>query len=264
MLRSKLKVFELCIDSGRLTFAESGTIGVSKLTSSSSRIHIEALSLLSICYLRMKKVDDSKTYARQVISKINNIKSDEKRREYQKLFIDRIEEECIFSSLIESGHDNIEPAALQEKAVLLLQNNSSEEIMGMIGTSVPPSGFKMLQEMRSYTVGQVRTEDRKMLPPPDKMVPTKEIGKKAMAILKRIGWKALCHPDSAIYKLWSKKMPEVYSGAYFATAIGSVMKDWKISLLLLGAGIVAVVMQFSAAEFCALTKPQGIILSKSN
>jgi hypothetical protein len=80
-----------------------------------------------------------------------------------------------------------------------------------------------------------------------------------LAVLKRVGWKTLCDQKSPIHKLWSEKVPTVYSATYFATSVTKTFQDWKIGLPFLAAGVVAVAMKYGAQEFCELTKPDSIM-----
>lgn len=124
LLRAKLWMFESCLDAHRLTYAEAGLIGIRKLANRRTRLHLEASSLLAVCYLRQKKITDAKRLIREVIKNINNIGSDRTRHAFQRRLIERIEEECIFVELIGTGDDSLDPEEIHAKAVLLLQNSS--------------------------------------------------------------------------------------------------------------------------------------------
>lgn len=104
LLRAKLWAFEACLDSNRLQYAQSGFLGVRKLAGPSTRLYLEASSLLAICYLRSKEVNEAKEVVREVVKRINNIKSDRTRRQFQKRLIERIEEECIFTDLMNTEY----------------------------------------------------------------------------------------------------------------------------------------------------------------
>lgn len=65
-----------------------------QVTSTESRIR------KALCQLRLKKLDDAKKMIKEVIDKINNIQSDRTRHRFQKILMERIEEECILAELI--------------------------------------------------------------------------------------------------------------------------------------------------------------------
>ncbi|WP_147440719.1 hypothetical protein [Paraburkholderia sp. RAU2J] len=263
LLQAKLWAFEACVDANRLTYAETGLIGVRKLSNPDTRLYLEASSLLAICLLRLKKVDDSKKLIKEVVSKLNNIKSDRTRHRFQKIFVERIEEECVFAELIGFGDQAMNPAEIQAKAVFLLQHSSDDEIFKFIGNSVPVASLNLLSDVRSFSVKQLPAADRKLLPAPEKAAEPKQIGRTTFALLRRIAWKTFCKPSSPIYVLWSKKVPKVFNEGYFSAAVVTTMGDFKIGVPLLASGIAALTMKYSAEEFCALAKPKGLMSDRT-
>lgn len=261
LLRAKLWAFEACVDANRLPYAERGLIGVRNQAGTSTRISLEAGALLAVALLRQKKTQEAKKILRNVIENINNISSDRTRHQFQKRLIGRIEEECILAELIgtEEGPMNVEE--IQAKAVMLLQRNSDDEILRLIGNSVPIASVNLLSDIRSYSIHQLPAPDRKLLPPPEKAQEPKNIGKVTFAVLRRVAWKTFCKADSPIYKMWSKKIPEVFNQGYFSAAVLSSFGDFRIGLPLVASGIAALVMKYSAEEFCILAKPKGLMIS---
>lgn len=263
LLRAKLWAFEACIDANRLAYAETGLIGVRKLAGPSTRLHLEASALLAVALLRQKKIDDSKKLIHEVIENINNITSDRTRHQFQKRFIERIEEECIFAELIGSGDGPLDVKEVEAKAVFLLQRNSDDEIYKLIGNSVPTPSLLLLNDIRTYSILQLPAPDRKLLPGPEKAQEPKNIGRTTFSLLRRIAWKTFCKPDSAIYKLWSKKMPKVFNDGYFAAAVVATMNDFRIGVPILASGLAALAMKYTAEEFCELAKPKGLMIGRN-
>lgn len=263
LLRAKLWAFEACLDANRLNYAESGFVGIRKLSGNTTRLYLESSSLLAVCYLRNKKVTEAKRLIREVVGKLNNISSDRTRRQFQKRLIERIEEECILTELIGSKESEMNLEEIQEKAVLLIQRNSDNEIYKLIGNSVPSSGIHLLNDVRTYALNQLPPPDRKRLPPPESAEQPQKIGKSAFSLLRRVAWKTLCNPDSSIYKLWSKRVPKVFNEGYFSAAVVATMGDFRIGIPLLASGVSALVMKYSAEEFCELSKPKGLMIDRS-
>jgi hypothetical protein len=264
LLQAKLWAFEACIDANRLTYAETGLTGVRKLSNPDTRLYLEASALLAVCQLRLKKLDDSKKLIREVISKVNNIQSDRTRHRFQKSFIERIEEECVLAELIGTEDTPMNISEIHAKAVFLLQHSSDDDIFRFIGNSVPIASVNLLGDVRSFSVKQIAAPDRKMLPPPEKAADPKQIGRTTFALLRRIAWKTFCKPSSPIYKLWSKKLPKVFNEGYFSAAIVTAMRDLKIGVPLLASGIAALIMKYSAEEFCALARPKGLMSDRAD
>lgn len=262
LLRSKLWAFESCLDANRLSYAQRGFIGVRKLSAPNTRLYIEASSLLAVCHLRSKDTDSAKALIKEVIGKINNISSEITRHQFQKRLIERIEEECILTELIGTNNLPMDVEEVQAKAILLIQRNSDAEIYKLIGDSVPKASINLLHDVRNYSLELLPPPDRKLLPSPDKSETPQKIGKTTFAIIKRIAWKTFCNPDSTIYKLWKEKVNKVFNEGYFSAAVITTMGDFKIGIPLLASGISALVMKYTAEEFCELSKPKGLMIDK--
>ncbi len=263
LLRAKLWAFEACLDANRLTYATNGFVGVRKLSGPTTRLYLEASSLLAVCYLRAKELRKAKELIRDVIGKINNIQSDRTRHQFQRRLITRIEEECIFAELIGFGAEELDAEEVQAKAILLIQRNSDAEIFKLIGNSVPTASIALLSDVRSYSVNQLPPPDRQALPAPEKVEKPSEIGKTTFALLRRIAWKTFCKPDSPIYKLWSQKVPKVFNEGYFSAAVVATLNDFRIGVPLIASGLTALVMKYSAEEFCELARPKGLMIDRS-
>lgn len=264
LLRAKLWAFEAALEANRLTYAESGFQGIRKLAGKQTKLYLEASALLSICLLRQNKPKESKTIIRDVVKKVNNISSDRTRRKFQKRFVARIEEECILVSLFNTADTDMDPSKIHEKAVLLIQKNSEAEILKLIGNSVPTSGILLLRDVRNYSIKQLPAPDQKLLPAPENAEKPLNIGKRTLALLRRIAWKTFCQPDSEIYKVWSQRMPKMFGEGYFAAAIVATLKSWTIGAPMIASGIVAIALQYSAEEFCELAKPKGIMMDHTD
>jgi hypothetical protein len=263
LLRAKLWVFEAALDADRLAYAESGFIGVRQLCSRDTRLYLEASALLAICLLRQHKIEGAKRLIRDVVNRLNNISSARTRRLFQKRFISRIEEECIFVGLIGTGSGDLDPVSIHEKAVMLIQQNSDHDILKLLGSSIPSDGVMLLRDVREYSIKQLPPPDRKLLPSPSDADKPASIGKVAYALIRRIAWKSLCRPNSEIYKLWSKRVPRVFNQGYFSAALVATLNTWRIGVPLLASGILALVMKETAEAFCEMAKPKGMMIDQT-
>ena len=239
LLRAKLWAFEACLDANRLTYAEAGFIGIRKFSEPNTRLYLEASSLLAVCYLRQKKITESKKLIHEAISKINNIASDRTRHQFQKRLIERIVEECILAELIGAGKEKLDVKEIESKAIFLIQRNSDDEILKLIGNSVPVSSIKLLSDVRTYSIKQLPAPDRKLLPAPEKAEEPKHIGRITFAILRRVAWKTFCKPSSPIYKLWANRVPKVFNEGYFAAAVVTTFGDFRIGIPIIASGLAA-------------------------
>lgn len=264
LLRAKLWVYEACVNDNRLAFAEAGLIGVRKKSNLNTRLYLEASGLLAIAFLRQKKIEDAKKLIRDVIKNINNIASDTTRNQFQKRFIERVEEECIFAELIGFDDSPLNVKEIEEKAIFLIQRHSDEEIYQFIGKSVPSMGVHLLSDVRNYSIKQLPAPDRKLLPPPEKAQDPINIGRTTFALLRRIAWKTFCKADSPIYKLWSQRVPKVFNDGYFAAAVVTTMNDYRIGVPMIASGLAALAMKYTAEEFCRIAKPKGIMIDRKD
>ena len=262
LLRAKLWVFEACLDANRITYAKNGLVGIRKLSAENTRLYLEASSLLAVCCLRGKQTSEAKILIKEVIEKINNITSDRTRHQFQKRLIERIEEECILAELIGINDSPMDVDEVQAKAVLLIQRNSDAEIFKLIGNTVPTASINLLHDVREYSVKQLPNPDRKRLPSQEKVEESKKLGKITFAVIKRIAWKTFCNPDSTIYKLWKERVPKVFDQGYFSAAVIATLGDFRIGVPLIASGISALVMKYTAEEFCELSKPKGLMIDR--
>lgn len=258
LLECRLWYFESEFDANHISNAESGFQGIATRARDGTRLSLEALFFLGLCYLRQKKTADAKTKFRIVFAKLNEIPSPETRRLLQKRIIERIEQESVLTTLIGIDDGPLKPEQIHDEAVKLVQKSESE-LFELLARALPYGSIKLLDDVRTDALLQLSAPDRKLLPTPGQTNQSSHVGKLVFAVLKRVGWKTLCDAKSPLHKLWSQKVPAVYSAAYFATSVTQTFHNWKIGLPCLAAGVTAIAMKYGAQEFCALTKPDSIM-----
>lgn len=258
LLECRLWYFESQFDANHIFNAEAGFQGIATRAGAGTRLSLEALFFLGLCYLRQKRIPDAKTKFRKVFAKLNEITSSETRHLLQKRIIERIEQESVLTTLIDADDGPLKPQQIHDEAVKLVQK-SEGELFELLAGALPYGSIKLLDDIRTDAILQLSTPDRKLLPAPGQANQAPHVGKLVFAVLKRVGWKTFCDGKSPIYKLWSQKMPAVYSATYFATSITETFHNWKIGLPCLAAGVTAIAMKYGAQEFCELTKPDSIM-----
>jgi hypothetical protein len=264
LLKAKLWCFETSLLANRHAYAESGLLGIVNLANSNTKIRLEAQVLLAICYIRQKRYPDAKNLIQSVMSNINDIGSDRSRRLFQKKFMERLEEECVLSELIGVEETPLDAESVQDKAVFLLHHNSNDEILAVIAASLPEKVRLALTDVRAFTLLQMRGDDVKLLGSPTDSEQPKQLGSRTLGVLKRIAWRSFCAPDSAVYKAWSKKLPEVFGQGYMAASLVATFKDWRIGIPLLASGVLATIMKSSACEFCEWAQPESFMTSRAD
>ncbi len=262
LLRAKLYAFEAALDANRLAYAESGFSGIRKLAGSTTRLHLEATSLLAVTLIRQQKLAEAKRLIQQALTSINNIKSERTRHQFQKRLITRLEEEAVLAALIGSGTGQLDAKEVHEEAVRLLQANSIEELHRLVGNCIPAAGIRLLQEVRTYSLNQLPVPDRKLLPTSSTAEMPQTLGRRVSAAIQRILWKTCCHEESQLFKLWSKRVPKVFNDGYFAAAVTATLTEWRIGIPLLASGLVALLMKYTAEEFCAAARPKSLMIPR--
>lgn len=261
LLKAELLIFDTCIDANELHFAESGILSVRQRANKNTRIYIEATALLAVCYVRLKRFDEAKPLVRETMLFLNNIKTVTRRRQFQKRFIERIEDETILAELIVESAFPIEPERIRASAIELIQTKSEEEILRLAAEGIPSNVVLKLQAVRRYLSENVEKEsDVKNLPPPPAELPTTGLGKRVFSVIGRICWKTLCAEDSPVYKTWYNGLPERFEAAFLPAAVASGFQQYKIASTALAAGICATAMRYAAVEFCDATKPASLMI----
>jgi hypothetical protein len=262
LLRAKLWCFEAALLANRVDYAEAGLVGVMQLSGTATKLRLEAQVLLTICYLRQKNLPQAKQTIRLILKNADNIQSERSRILFQRKFIARLEEECVLAQLIGTQEGELDVEQIHQKAVYLIQNNNEDEILSLIGNSLPNETRNALIEVKHYALLQLNPSDSKSHGEASDINQPSKLGARAFAVLKRIAWQSFCAPDSAVYSLWSKKVPKVFGSGYMAASLIAAFKDWRIGMPLLASGVLATIMKYSAHEFCNLAKPETFMTAK--
>ncbi|MCK4826025.1 hypothetical protein KA005_60315 [bacterium] len=262
VLQAKNWFFQAALEDNRIDFAIRGFESVRIRANDNTRTYLEATILLGICHLRRREIGLAKKLIRESILRINNVTSDERRHQLQKRIIQRIELECILGQLYTESAQILNPEDLHKEAVQLLQTKSDQEIFGMVGANIPQGALELTQEIKNYSVKLLPIRDQKLLASPSS-ISVYELGKKAVETVKRVGWRAVCDPESEIYNLWKNQVPEFFNKGYFASAVAATCAKFSIGLPILAVGVVAILMKYSAAEFCERFRPQDIMISRN-
>ncbi|RYZ88360.1 MAG: hypothetical protein EOP06_11085 [Proteobacteria bacterium] len=263
LLQAKLYYYEILLNAGKTDDAVVGFEAIHLRANKGTRTFLESSAFLGICYLRTQKIEEAKTHIRVVIENTKDIKSDLRREQFYRRLIARVEEECILSQLIGRGQPLLDAVEVHQLSIDLVKKSESE-LLESIGNALPVGTQSLMTEVSSYSINLLPVSDQKRLPAPTPEIPKTLLGKKALAALKRIGWKSFCDKSSNIFKLWNKGIPKVFSEGYFSLAVVTTLNEWKIGLPQLAAGIAATAMRFGCAEFCSQFKPEALMIPKTD
>lgn len=159
LLKSKLWCFEAALVANRVDYASRGMVGVRMRAKRGTKIYLEATVLLAVCYLRLKRLDEAKPLIHEVLTRLNDIQSNESRHLFQRKFFDRIEQECVLAELIGTQEGVVSEDSIHSRMVLLLENSSETEIFSLIGGSLPAKAVLAITDVRTYALQQVRPSD---------------------------------------------------------------------------------------------------------
>jgi len=262
ILQSKNWLYETAMESTNLTFAKMGFEGTIQKSSPKTRLNLEATSLLAVCYLREQNIEKARELIIKAVDNINNIKSNERRRQFHRRLIERLEEESIFVGLIDKSADPLELAEVDKEAVKLVMTKSENEILTEMGNAIPRKSIDLLSDVRNTYKLRLPAPDRKFLPPPLTEDTKEELGKRANSALKRVAWRALCNPESDIHKAWTQGLSVVYDKKYIASAIVASFNSFSISATMIAASAAALAIKFGAEVFCETFTPNSMMIDR--
>jgi len=250
---------ECALESGQIPFASQRLEGVRAIMSEGTHTHLEATTLLALCYIRSNRIEQAKVLIDDVLDHVNNIKSDRRRRQFHKRFITRIEEESILAGMIEDVEVDLNVDEIQDEAVKL-QALDENSLIIFLGNAIPSRSVALLECVRSHALKQLPPADRKFLPTPKQAKVPKELGTRANAALKRVVWRAVCDPNDEVYQAWSKGLSVVYDKKWITAAIIAVCASWKITTTMVVISLVALAFKMGVKVFCDIFAPESIMI----
>jgi hypothetical protein len=106
LMQAKVWLFEAAMEAGYLNVAVPGFVGIRGKASKGTRLHLEATTLLAICYLRQKNLAKAEPLIAEVL-KSRNIRSESGRRRFLRRVVSRFEEEGLLGALVEQQPDHL-------------------------------------------------------------------------------------------------------------------------------------------------------------
>lgn len=262
LLQAKNWLYETALESNNITFAKMGFEGTVQKSSPRTRLHLEAISLLAVCYIREKNMDKARDLIATAVESISNIKSDERRKQFHQRLISRLEDESILVGLIEKGGKPLEIDDVDVESVKMIMTKSQDQILLEMGKSIPKKSIDLLSQVRESYKLRLPAPDRKFLPPPVNEESKQELGARANSALKRVAWRAICSPESEIYKAWSQGLSVVYDKKYIAGAIVFAFNSLNITTIMLAASAAALAVKFGAEVFCETFAPDSLMVDR--
>jgi hypothetical protein len=260
LMKSKNWLFEAAMEAGELRTAVSGFTGIRQKVSKNTRIYLEATALLAICHLRLKNLGDAEPLMAEVLGNDKYIKSVSKRRDFRRRVAERFKQEGALAALRDFGNEKLIPSVIQSNAGKLVQSKNEEEILDILGVSIPLETIRFLQTVDDLSRKALPYTEVKFLPSPETQLEKKELGRTMFASLKRVLWRSLCDPKSDIYNAWfNEGVTIVLNKKYIASAIVAALSGLGIGVKAIAVSVTALVVKFGLEVFCDRYMPDGIM-----
>ncbi len=256
LIQAKNKLYELAIELNKLDFALNGLLSNKKVVNENTRIHLETISLIAICNLRMKEVEKAKEYIKSVLQNHTVIKTQRTREIFHSEIINRFNEEVALATLTSTKNVHLDEDEIERESIRIIQTLSDDEIFSKIGQSSPQSTRDLIYLVHDFSTKQLPYVERKALPSPDQKIKDKEVGITVFESIKRVIYNSLCNPESEIYKTWfNNGMQMVLSKGYIKSSIVSCLVNIGFGVTMIAASIVALVTKFGIEVYCEKYKP---------
>ncbi len=260
LMSNKVWYFEAAMESGHLSDAERGFIGIRGKVPKRNLTHRKATALLAVCYIRQKRTE----LAMPLISAALRDKSysgDQKRRGEVRRELARIfQEESLISDLRGRYRDPLDVDDILARAGQLVQTKHEREIMEYLGNTVPFEARERFLEMLEFTRKELPSADRKLLPSPDVARTSETLGERVLSATKRVVWKSLCDERSAVYEVWCKKgVLAVARMQMLVAAVLTCLMRIDLALASLAISISALILKMGLEVFCSVLPPSWVV-----
>lgn len=263
LMRSKNWLFEAALNAGELNTAELGFRGVRAKTAESTRVHLEATALLVVCLLRQQKV----TEAERLIAKVlegKAIKDDNRRRHFIESVASRYQLESYISSVRNLAHESLNVDEIDAAAIEAVKSKSEDELYTQIASAIPREVIEVVYRVDRASRKQLTVKEVLYLPSPAVLEKKLEQGRSFFASLKLVIWKALCDPQSEIYKAWyTNGMANVLSKKYYAMVVTAALIDLGFAAKAVAVPATALLMKLGIEVYCDRYRPGEILDGRS-
>ncbi len=261
LMRAKNWLFEAAMEADELEIAIAGFRGVRQKVAATTRTFLEATALLAVCFLRKGELAEAEPLIANVLTNDANIASERKRRQFRLRAIRRFEEEVALVALRGPTFAPLDINQVQERAGILLQTKTEDEMYVEVGREIPPEVIKVLLRMHEFAGRQLTASDLKLLPPSRTISEKLALGKMITEATKRVLWRSLCDPKSEVYKAWcTNGMMSVLNNKLLTAYVVGALAGMKIGAFMLAASLVAIVLRVGLDVFCEVAKPASMMI----
>jgi hypothetical protein len=262
--QAKNWLFEAAMESGNITTAISGFIGVREKTRPTTRVYLEATALLAICHLRRNDFSSAEPLMAEALRKDGNISSLKRRAQFRRRMIDRFETEWVISTLrAEAQFEALDPKAVESEVGKAVMTQSEDDLYESAGRAIPPQIVERIFRVYDFARNQVPPAEQQYLPSPKERRRQKEVGKTVVGAVKQVMWKSLCDPDNEIYKQWHKNgLDAVLDKKILWPAVVLACGGVGFARMAVVTAVTALMIKFGIDVFCEWSKPEPLMIAR--
>lgn len=186
LIQSKNKLYELAIELNKADFAINGLLSNEKVLNENTRIYLETISLIAICYLRTKNIPSAQKYIQKVLQNHSVIKTERTRTIFHSEIISRFNEEVAMATLTSDQKVHLDEDEIEREAIKIIQTLTDDEIFSQIGQRSPKATKDLIFQIHDFSTKQLPSAERLALPSPNQMIMDKEVGMTVFESVKRV------------------------------------------------------------------------------
>ncbi|OEG74041.1 hypothetical protein BEL05_20405 [Shewanella colwelliana] len=260
LMQSKNWLYETAMEVGKIDYAIRGFIGVRQKASTSTRLYLEATSLLAICHLRKSDLEKARPFMVEALKCEKNIKSESRRSDFKISLAKRFDEEALLSSIATNVCEDLNVDKIQEDAAKLIQTKHEDEILELLGSNVPEGALDFIERVNAESKNLLTYEEKLMLPSPATFKQKKKLGKGVLAAFQTVIWQSLCDKNSDVYKIWfTNGLQAVLDKKYLTTAIVGALSGLKIGIYAIAVYLTSLLIKMGIETFCNVYQPNNLM-----
>ncbi len=259
LMRSKTWLFEAALNAGELHTAEAGLRGICSKTSPTTRVHLEALTLLAICLIRQGRLNEGeKLIAKSLESKA--IREAERRRIFVRSVTERFKLEGYLAAARGHTYEHLDAQEVDAEAIIALQRKSDDELYDEIASALPRSVIESVLRIDRSARQKLTYEETLLLPSPVALERRRDQGRSFFASLKLVIWKSLCDPKSDIYQAWfTNGIASFLSKKYYAVVVTTALVDLGLASKAVAVPVTALLMKVGIEVYCEQYRPGEVL-----
>ena len=202
---------------------------------------------------------------REALDRTSNIRSKERRHQFQKRMVESFEREWTLSLLRQDNLFELDVNEVQCEAAHLLQTLTEEGIESNAANGIPREKLRRLFDAYSFSRNQLPSADRLRLPSPESRANDQEVGRTLIESVNRVLWRSLCDEKSPVYQMWfDHGMMYLADKKYLTAAVIAAMAQLNIGYFALAASVSAILFKTGIEVFCDRCEPVDLMIERTD